>query len=72
VTVDCVLLLPVFAAGFAGVWPLQRKVNFERDAMAREQDEVLVAFAEANEDGDAGIRDARCRLLLDARGPILR
>jgi len=36
------LLLPVLAAGFAGVWQLQRKVNLERDAMREEQDEVLV------------------------------
>jgi hypothetical protein len=36
------LLLPVLAAGFAGVWQLQRKVDFERDAMREEQDEVLV------------------------------
>ena len=36
------LLLPALAAGFAGVWQLQRKVSFERDAMREEQDEVLV------------------------------
>jgi hypothetical protein len=36
------LLLPVLVAGFAGVWQLQRKVNFEREAMREEQDEVLV------------------------------
>jgi tetratricopeptide (TPR) repeat protein len=36
------LLLPVLAAGFAGIWQLQRKMNFERDAMREEQDEVLV------------------------------
>src|SRR5207249_10832507 len=39
------LLLPVLAAGFAGVWQLQRKVNFVRDAMREEQDEVLVRSA---------------------------
>jgi hypothetical protein len=33
------LLLPV---GFFGVWRLQRKISFERDAMHQEQDEVLV------------------------------
>jgi hypothetical protein len=36
------LLLPILAAGFAGVWQLQRKVNVERDALHQEQDEVLV------------------------------
>jgi hypothetical protein len=36
------LLLPILAAGFAGIWQVQRKVNLERDAMHLEQDEVLV------------------------------
>ena len=36
------LLLLILPVGFAGVWSLQRKVNVERDAMYREQDEVLV------------------------------
>jgi hypothetical protein len=36
------LLLPVLAAGFAGVWRLQRSINLERDAMHQEEDEVLV------------------------------
>jgi len=36
------LILPVLAVGFAGVWQLQRRVSYERDAMRQEQDEVLV------------------------------
>ena len=36
------LLLSVLAAGFAGIWQVQRKVNVERDALHQEQDEVLV------------------------------
>jgi len=36
------ILLLLLPAGFAGVWRLQRKINVAREAMNREQDEVLL------------------------------
>jgi len=63
------LLLLILPGGVAGVWRLQRKVSVERDVMYQEQDEVLVRSPKLMKIGDAGIRDAGGRHLLDA-GPV--